>query len=320
VNQINVHPLFKLNLSILNSFTITPSKYRKIDSREDNSSNYISQDQFKKDLVSKILDLFTIRQPNLVINDLFFILEGAGPYIYKDSKIKKTGLMVIGNDAILVDQISLKLLKLKESSLLEGVKEKNLTLFDPSNIKILGEKLDDNEVDIDLCVSKIQDLKVNNICIKSGKYCSGCFLKAYHLLNFMKTHLRKDLKYNVDNSFLIGDDPPEPENKANILLFGDCAVNSTIDHNFRRLIIESNKNKALKKKKKSKPKQVKVKEKVNKKILELPGCPPKLYSCLKMILKYFGKKNCPNLNFFVNSNEFWIKGKMNENLNLWEGL
>ena len=54
-----------------------------------------------------------IKQPNLVINDLFYILEGAGPYLYKDSKIKKTELMIIGDDAIAVDLITLNMLNLE---------------------------------------------------------------------------------------------------------------------------------------------------------------------------------------------------------------
>jgi hypothetical protein len=191
---------------------------------------------------------------------------------------------------------------------------------------MLGEKLEDSIIDIEKCPLTIQELKISNCGIKSGNYCSGCFAKSYHLLNFMKTYMVKDLKYNVNNHFLIGENPPEPEINGNIILFGDCAVNSTKNHKFRKIIIETKKktiqevkNKLLKEKGK-KEKKIKVKEKSNRNILELPGCPPKLKECFELIIEYYGKKDVPNLYFFNSMNADWIKGKINEKLKVWEEL
>jgi len=324
VNQINVNPLFKLNFSILNSYSIIPPKYQIIGK---NPQANLYNDQYKKDLISNILDVYTIKQPNLVINDLFYILEGAGPYIYKDSKIKKTGLMIIGDDAIAVDLITLNMLNLEinDSELIKLAQNRNSDTYKFSNIKIFGEKIEDNRTDVELCVSKLEDIKVKNFSIKSGKICSGCFKQAYHLLNFMKTYMGKDLKYNVTNSFLIGKNPTEPEKIENTLLFGECAIGSTKDYKFRNVIIESKKKSKKKAKgrrlKKSKSnKKPKLKKKPNKKILELPGCPPNLCNCLELILNYYGRKNVPNLNLFLNINRFWINGKLNDKLRIWEAL
>ncbi|MFX1389710.1 MAG: DUF362 domain-containing protein [Promethearchaeota archaeon] len=328
VNQINVNPIFKLNLSLLNIYSITPSKYRKINTNKHNINDYLYNDQYKQELITKILDVYAIKKPDLVINDLFYVLEGAGPYIYKESELRKTGFMVIGRDAIAVDRITMNLVNLEEDEciLIKNAKKRYSLDQNPLDIKIIGEDLEDSKININQCISSIQDLKVHNIDIKSGKYCSGCFLKAYHLLNIMKTYMVKDLKYNFDNHFLIGDKPPEPEISGNTFIFGDCAVNSTRAYKFRKIIKESKKkslgeikNKIIKDKSK-REKKTKIKEKENKYILEVSGCPPNIFSSLDLILKYYGYKNAPNLHFFTETNESWIKGKSSENLKIWEGL
>jgi len=141
----------------------------------------------------------------------------------------------------------------------------------------------------------------------------------------MKTYMVKDLTYNSTNSFLIGESPIEPEKMGNVILFGDCAINSTKNYKFRKLIIESRKNLIAEAKNKlfKKPKakkKPKIKEKPNKNILELPGCPPDIFNCLELIMKYYGKKNVPNLNLLTKMNEFWVNGKLADELKNWEAL
>ncbi len=324
VNQINVNPIFNLNLSLLNLYSIIPPKYRVI---RKNVVENVSQNQYKKDLISNILDVYAIKSPNLIINDMFFIMEGAGPYIYKDSKIKTTNLMIIGDDTISVDMVTLNALNLETetSELIIEAKNRNMDVPKLSNIKILGEKVEDIKTYIELCVSELENIKVRNFDIKSGKLCSGCFKQAYHLLNFMKTYMEKDLKYNVGNSFLIGQNPIEPKKVNNYFTFGDCAINTTKNYKFRKLIIESKKsmlegakNKVLKESISENKTKIKVKQ--NKNILELPGCPPNIFNCLELILKYFGKNKVPNLNLLTNINRFWINGDLNDKLKIWEVL
>lgn len=328
VNQISVNPLFKINLALLNSYSIIPSNYREIGNNQNISLEYNSRDLYKKDIISNILKIFTVKQPNLVINDLFYILEGAGPFIYKDSKLRKTNLMIMGEDTIPVDLITLKLLNLEtdDNELIKQARSMNFSIPEISNIKIFGEKIEENRIGIDLCEPKIENVKLQNISTYPGKYCSGCYKQAYHLLNFMKTYLTKDLKYNPNNCFLIGENPIAPEKLGHIVLFGDCAINSTKNYNFRKVLIEAkkkNKKKAKKKKLLKEPKakkKLKIKEKQNKDILELPGCPPDVFTCLKLFMNYYGKKNLPNLNLLTKMNDFWINGKLNEELKTWEAL
>ncbi|GAH94268.1 unnamed protein product, partial [marine sediment metagenome] len=78
--------------------------------------DYLSSDQYKQDLISNILDIYSIKKPDLVINDMFYFLEGAGPFVYRDSNLISPGLGIIGRDAITVDFITLKLLGIDLSS------------------------------------------------------------------------------------------------------------------------------------------------------------------------------------------------------------
>ncbi|MFW9823109.1 MAG: DUF362 domain-containing protein [Candidatus Thorarchaeota archaeon] len=302
VNQVNVNPLFQINSSLLNLFSIISPKYQEFELNNKLGEEYVLQDQYKINLISNILDISTIKKPDLVINDLFYVLEGAGPFIYSDSNLKKTNIVVIGKNVVAVDLITLKILNLDidDCELIKESYKRNLGMIDLEKIKIRGEKLDDLDFNIELCASKLEDINVKNFRVNSGQICSGCFKNAYHLLNFMKTYAVKDLKYNPNNIVLIGRDPPELENFGNIIIFGDCAIKTTQNSKFRTLSIESKKNviddvkENLKKKKKSQ-KKPKVKYKPNKQILELPGCPPDFFDCLNEFKSYYGKNNTPNL-------------------------
>ncbi|MHA1489503.1 MAG: DUF362 domain-containing protein [Promethearchaeota archaeon] len=308
INQVNVNPLFKCNLSLLNSYSVIPNNYQDIKKVLRKGKNYFYLDQYKKDLISDILDVFAIRKPDLVINDLFYLLEGAGPYIYKDSKIKKTGLIIIGNDAVAVDYITIRLMNLEmiENDLILEARDRKLGTAKLSNIKISGENLDATKINVDFCSTRLEDIKVRNFSIKSGQYCSGCFKQAYHLLNFIKTNLIKDLKYIPRNSFLIGEKPKEPDSLENITLFGDCAINTTKNRNFRNIKTTTKKNK--------------IKTKKNKNILELSGCPPDILKCMEQMIKFYGKSNVPTLNLYnkiINSNIHRATNKMLKN---WEAF
>ncbi|KKN28092.1 hypothetical protein LCGC14_0857820 [marine sediment metagenome] len=327
VNQVNVNPLFKCNLSLINSYSIIPIINQEIKKTMQEGTDYVSLDIYKKDLISNILDVFTIKTPNLVINDMFYLLESAGPFIYKDSNLKKTGLIIAGDNMIAVDLITLKILNLEIESneLILEAKNKSINIPTFSRIKVRGENLEEINTNIEFCVSSLKDVNVRNIIIKLGKYCSGCFKEAYHLLNLMKTYMIKDLKYNPYNSFLIGENPMEPDILGNIVLFGDCAINSTKNRKFRKVIKETKKkikNEAKKKfiKKKDGKKKTTIKEKPNKKILELPGCPPNVFDCIELIKKQYGKKNVPNLNLLSKFNKTWISGKINKKFKIWEAL
>ena len=321
VNQVNVNPLFNCNLSLMNSYSIIPPIHQEIVNDSATTQEYVSHDKYRRDLVSQILDVYAIKKPDLVINDTFYILEGAGPYIYKDSNLLKPGFIIVGENGGAVDLITLTTLNIdvEKNELIIEAKKRKINIPDLSRIRVLGEKIKEITTDIQLCVSNLKDIRVRNFEIKTGNYCSGCFKQAYHLLNLMKTYMVKDLKYNAYNSFLIGENPTEPENLINIILFGDCSIDSTKNYKFRK-ITNIVKQDIKKKKENKKTKERKIKEIPNKKILELPGCPPRVFDCIKLVLNYYGKKNVPNLNLLSKFNNLWLSGKLNKNLNTWEAL
>ena len=314
LNQVNVHPLFNCTLSYLNMLTIVPNEYQKIEKHERPGKDYLHLDQYKQDLITHILEIAEIRSPTLIINDLFYTIEAAGPLIYKDSRCKEHNLLIMGTNPFIVDYITLQLMnvELTESKLLLEAQDHQFGVNELEKIKILGESISNVQFNFQKCVSKLEDIEVKNCFIKPGRYCSGCFEKAYYLLNFMKSGMSKDLKYMRYFSFLIGDTPSEPSIENDIILFGDCAIKSTKNRDFRNITIQKkqiNTEKVMQKLKKSQtasPKTTKSKTIENKRILELPGCPPDLNLCLNMLIKYYGKEFVPNLNLMNQINSTYI--------------
>ncbi len=306
-NQVNVDPLFKVSLSLLNSYSLVPNKYQRIEKVIRSGKDYLSLDHYKQDLISNILDIYSIKKPDLVINDMFYFLESAGPFVYRDSNLISPGIGIIGRDAIAVDLITLKLLgiDLSSSDILKEARNRKLGITNISNITITGESVENINLNVKFSANKLEDINIKNTTIKAGRICSGCFKEAYTLLNFIKTHMTKDLKYIKSQCFLIGENPPEPEYLDNTIVFGDCAIDTTKNHEFRKIRTTTDKNYVenvkgkIKKDYKSK-KITKVKEKTNKCIIEIPGCPPNLYESLYSIQKYYRKSQTPNLAFYNN--------------------
>ena len=278
VNQLSVDPIFKVRLSILNSYSATTYKYQE---------NLVRTNSLKE-FASLVSDLYSLKKPDLVINDIFYILEGAGPHIYRDSNFKKTGLMVLGTDTIAVDMITLKLIN-ANNILYEEAVNRNLGIHDISRINIIGENPDNIKISVKECVSKLEDINVPNFHIKAGKMFLGEFEQAYHLLNLLKSYMIKDIKYLSKTSFLIGINPPEPEILNNIILFGDNAIKST-------------------------------KLKKNMRFLKLTGNPPNFLECIGSLVKFFGKGIVPTSNFFQKVNKAYMNQRTKRQLKIWEAL
>jgi len=308
-NQINVDPLFQFTFALQNTYSLILPKYREIKQDSKMQENDASNDQYKKDLITKILDLHHIRKPNLVINDLFYVMQQAGPYIYKDSNLITTKLMIFGKEPLLVDYATLKIFGIDPANneLLSRAIKREQTRFDLNNLNVVGELIEQNTFQIRLCTKNLEQLDVYGTEIKAGTMCSGCYEQAYHLLNFMKTMMTKDLIYIKKQTFLVGQTPKEPENHKNVLLFGDCAVNSTRNYDFRVLTITKqvlklfNPLKKVFKRKDEKKSIRKTTKKQNKDILNLPGCPPDMKGVHKALLDYYTKKDVPNLCFYLDS-------------------
>ncbi|MEJ2249522.1 MAG: DUF362 domain-containing protein [Candidatus Lokiarchaeota archaeon] len=295
INQFNVDPVFGFNLSFLNLLHLVPYFSRKIESSPEkfkdflNKSNKINvSDYYSQLIATKCVDIYKIKRPNLIINDLFCILEGAGPLIFTDSNLKKTNLTIIGNDIVSTDIITSRVLEqnIYENEIILEARERRIGPSELSDIEVVNSNIEENQIKIIKCPKKLENLDVINCDIKTGEICSGCFKQLYFLLNFLKTYAIKDLKYLQNFSLLSGLNPPDPRNNKDIIIFGDCAIKSTKDSQYR--------SKTIKTLIKKNEKEVK-----NKDILEIAGCPPTIELTFKAIYNYFGKAKMPSLNFFL---------------------
>jgi uncharacterized protein (DUF362 family) len=322
-NQLAVDPLFKITLSLLNSYSLVPNDYQRIEKVVRNGKDYLLLDQYKQDLISNILHIYCIKKPDLVINDMFHFLEGAGPYVYSDSNLLFMELGIFGRDAIAVDLVTLNLfgIDLLSSDILLEARNRKLGITDLTKINVVGESVENIKLKVKLSAYKLNDINIKNTTIKAGRICSGCFKEAYYLLNTIKTQMTKDLKYIKKQCFLVGENPPEPEYLDNILVFGDCAIKSTSNKEFRsiqtakdRNYLENIKGKI---KKDDKPQKIpKVKVKINKNIIEIPGCPPNIYESMLSIQKYYGKALTPNLFYYNNLIEIFYEQASKPKINL----
>lgn len=309
LNQVNVQPLFHFSLALQNPFSLIASKYRNIKQEGEISKKNLKEDQYKKDLTTKILDVCQIKKPDLIINDVFYVLEGAGPYIYAESNLITTNLLIFSSDLVAIDYTTLKILGIDPFSndLIKAAVKRNLTTLNLEDLHFIGEPIEEIKFQIKPCENNLELLNVYGTEIKTGEMCSGCYEQAYHLLNFMNTMMTKDLKYIIRQSILTGFAPKFSSFNKNVILFGDCAIKSTSNYDFRTLkmtkevipLIELIK-KGFKKEK-VQNRTTKTIEKQNKRILSLPGCPPDLQQVYEALRDFYGIKDTPNLNFYLKS-------------------
>ncbi|MFO8020130.1 MAG: DUF362 domain-containing protein [Promethearchaeia archaeon] len=331
LNQVNVTPLFKIRYAIASTFSLISNDQQKIINPQTVDKEYLEEDEYKKELISKMIEVYSINPPDLVINDCFYLMEGAGPYIYQKSQLKKTDLMVVSSSALAADLILQHLceLDISEDHLLAECKERKLGPVDLSEIDLIGgiSKLNDYKIDIDLPVTRTDLIHLKNLSIKEGLMCSGCKRSLYHLLNLIDSNMVKDLKYIGKNSLLAGQDPPNHDKhySDNIIVFGDCAIKSTPEAEFREIRTQKEKIsflEFLKSKFKTdyEPKTtLKEKVKENENILEISGCPPRLADTVQGLIDYFGEKELPQLSLFNNMINLSVC-EDKEQLKEWEKL
>lgn len=308
LNQVGVHPIFTLNLSILNLLNLTPQSFQGFMRDIKNRKEFRENDEYKGNLIKTIFDIYPFLEPNLIINDFFYVLEAAGPCIYKDSYLRKTNIMVLGDDMLAVDYITMLLLGINPENHELIIEAKKKGIIDHKLIKeILNiENFKSFQINIEELVNQIERIGVSNFFLRKGQICSGCKESIYQLLNLFKSRMIKDLKYMGKTFLVLGDNPPDiEENNKNIILFGDCAIKNTKNHKFRHISKKTKKG---------------VKKLRNKNILELSGCPPSIPECLLKMLDYYKKNNMPMTRLYIEMLKSIDFYKNEKKLRAWRAL
>lgn len=100
----------------------------------------------RKDFAPIIVDVFSIRKPDLTIMDAIVSMDGEGP---SRGRLRKTNFIIASADAVAVDSVLMKIIDREPFDLYTNIEahKRTLGITDLENIEILGEAIDSVKVD-----------------------------------------------------------------------------------------------------------------------------------------------------------------------------
>lgn len=134
VPKFKTHTLTTLTAAIKNLFGLVSDTFKT-----ELHKNYFGKEDFAKIIV----DIFEEAKPSLTIVDAVESLHGDGPAT--SGKIRNTGLILAGSDAVAIDSILALIMGLEPKDILTNKEagQRGLGVTDKKAIEILGEKLED---------------------------------------------------------------------------------------------------------------------------------------------------------------------------------
>ncbi|WP_309493063.1 DUF362 domain-containing protein [Candidatus Hecatella orcuttiae] len=219
----------------------------------------------RSDLWQKLIDLFRLVKPKIpfCLVDGLVGMEGDGPI---HGTPVNMNLILAGDDPVSTDAIAAKIIGFeyphREIGPIALAHSQGLGMGDPSQIEVMGEKVDEVKKRFLMASCEIITPPFENVLVYEGATCRGCKAWIKFLLYMLRdTGIFEDLK-RLDKKlfFFTGLEPPFPTDleelrelskKGVILVYGDCSTNTT-KHSYWVL------------------KQGELKGK----IILIPGCPP----------------------------------------------
>jgi len=97
------------------------------------------------DFAPVIVDVYSLRAPDLTIVDAIESMDGDGP---ARGRVRKTGFLIASDDAVAIDSVLMKVIGLKPHDLLTNKEahKRSLGQTDMERIEVLGEGIDDVRV------------------------------------------------------------------------------------------------------------------------------------------------------------------------------
>lgn len=261
-----VDPVFQLNLAADNSSYLFPKTKSQIYVNVDEvDREYCDSNEFIRAQSLLIAKSFMVKKPDLTIIDLNSIIDVAGPSVMADTVFTQTDLMILSDAPILSDIAALHicgldygdhhvinaLFELEEWTIDDLFKDLDSVSFigkdNKNNINVIeiteefiGEikgKQDEESFKLPqvslVGTAKLDEIYPEFVNLHLGTIHSGIERALYDFIHLFKTNLIKD-KENLDPiNIVVGLNPPEPDSKENIVVFGDSAIKTTLNYDFR---------------------------------------------------------------------------------------
>lgn len=317
------HPAWEGAYSCLNATRVLQDDAKRLPGVEEaKRKEYCLNDAYKDHFLRRVGDLLTIRAPDWCLVDCYYYLEGQGLTSF-NSRVAEPRFMVLGNNPVATDAVVLSQCGYdpKQNAVLGTCNDRGLGERDPARIEVAVV----DEVDLQfrpapaVLVADARALKPAHLEVQGGAACTGCLVQVRRLLDFLHTTTTLELGDLGKTSLVYGNNPGDPDQQECVLVFGDCAIHTTPDRDFREIV--KVKEKVIKPKDKTvlgklakkvkgedhEPKgaeyyeervEKKVKKKPNAGVLELPGCPPDALEALKKLVE-FDEKALPATGFFT---------------------
>ncbi len=216
----------------------------------------------RNDLTYRVIDILSVRQPDITIVDGILPMEGQAPFFGK--AISGFNTLVAGQDVVAVDSVAAKVMgyRPEEVPMIMLAAAKGYGERDLDEIEIKGQSLDETLSNYGRPQTYFERAIMSSIGvipnIKSveGGTCTGCMSALRHSIDRLVEE-----KTELDSPFTVYSGVPMPENVSmrnidgHLIAFGNCAASIEWDHSTR-----------------------------NSRGIFLPGCPPnifKLYDHLK---------------------------------------
>ncbi len=129
VPKLKTHMDTELTAAVKLSFGFVPMLYRML-----------AHSGSKEYLCNTIVDVFSVRKPDLVVMDAIIGMDGNGP---TRGRPKQLGLVISSNDAVAADTVAEKLIGFGQTLTTKIAAERGLGENSLDRIKIVGEKIDE---------------------------------------------------------------------------------------------------------------------------------------------------------------------------------
>lgn len=232
IAQIRTHPIWNITtcsplLSLLHPDVHEKSK----DAQKDEGWIKRSLELCEKILFRKI--------PQLIINDGFYILEGNGPNFGLSSSCNRMEIMVIADDFYAGEYYTYKLFNLKpeEQKFIQFFQTQKTIPQDLSQIDLIEGIPIEKPISIKLPETNLNKIKIPGLELRIGEINEETRYALQELLYHLETLFYKEGN-NLGQWFIMaGNVPPSAPKMGKIILFGDSAISSTKDFEFRTKLV-----------------------------------------------------------------------------------